>query len=68
MRNRKKLLLTYFWGLWQGGVGMGLVPSDTSTAIWSSRGVQAPKRRDQERSREVGQLAQGGPRGRDGGK
>lgn len=48
MRNRKKLLLAYFWGLRQGGVGMALVSTATSAVIWSSRVVQAPERMGQE--------------------
>lgn len=62
MRNRKKLLLAYFWGLRQGGVGMALVSTATSAVIWSSRVVQAPERMGQEGGeRGGGPLAQGGP-------
>lgn len=69
MRNREKLLLAYFWGLWQGGVGMTVVPSATSAVVCAPRVVQAPKRRGQERDRRGGGSA--GPRwpvGREGGK
>lgn len=60
MRNREKLLLAYFWGLWQGGVGMTVVPSATSAFVCAPRVVQAPKRRGQERDRGGGPLAHGG--------